>query len=202
MLKIGGRFGLGRGIILYYHASDTPGIERLEPRISSHHVPLIYFSKKRENVLVYLSNAVIKYCIENGFRHEGVWAKWASYGFDKDGVQRIEEYYPNALVETYMGVGGYIYSAQNVEDCGFQVKIPDAVTSDIPVPVASCEYVRDAYEAILNAERKKLIRITYYDQLSDKTRAWIARTIRNEYENAAGQPDYRFFLKAKFSEIV
>ena len=47
---------------MYYHASSVPGIEVLEPRISNHGIPLIYFSKKRENVLVYLSNAVEKYC--------------------------------------------------------------------------------------------------------------------------------------------
>lgn len=31
---------------MYYHASQTKGIEVLEPRISNHGVPLIYFSKK------------------------------------------------------------------------------------------------------------------------------------------------------------
>ena len=46
---------------MYYHASPTAHIRELEPRISEHGVPLIYFSKKRENVLVYLSNAVEKY---------------------------------------------------------------------------------------------------------------------------------------------
>ena len=47
---------------MYYHASPVEGIRQLEPRVSNHSVPLVYFSKKRENVLVYLSNAVEKYC--------------------------------------------------------------------------------------------------------------------------------------------
>ena len=47
---------------MYYHASPVGGIRQLEPRISNHGVPLIYFSRKRENVLVYLSNAIEKYC--------------------------------------------------------------------------------------------------------------------------------------------
>ena len=67
--------------IIYYHASQVDGIFILEPRISNHDVPLIYFSKKRENVLVYLSNAVEKYCKENGFKHEGNYLKWGPYGF-------------------------------------------------------------------------------------------------------------------------
>lgn len=44
----------------FFHASQIKGIQVLEPRISNHNLPLIYFSGKRENVLVYLSNAVEK----------------------------------------------------------------------------------------------------------------------------------------------
>ena len=49
---------------MYFHASPIEGIKILKPQISEHGVPLIYFSKKRENVLVYLSNAIEKYCKE------------------------------------------------------------------------------------------------------------------------------------------
>ena len=52
---------------MYYHASQVEGIKQLEPRVSDHHVPLVYFSTKRENTLVYLSNAIEKYCRETGF---------------------------------------------------------------------------------------------------------------------------------------
>ena len=51
---------------MYYHASSIGGITRLEPRISNHGIPLIYFSQKRENVLVYLCNAIEKFCKETG----------------------------------------------------------------------------------------------------------------------------------------
>lgn len=55
---------------MYYHASSVKGIERLEPRISNHGIPLLYFSKKRENVLVYLSNVeTILEEYENADRH-------------------------------------------------------------------------------------------------------------------------------------
>ena len=50
---------------MYYHASPIGTIKRLEPRVSNHGVPLVYFSKKRENVLVYLSNAIERYCKES-----------------------------------------------------------------------------------------------------------------------------------------
>ena len=82
---------------MLYHASPTGGLTVLTPHVSNHGHPLVYFSKKRENVLVYLSNAVEKYCRDTGFVHTGQWEKWGPYGFDLDGVQRREEYYPNAL---------------------------------------------------------------------------------------------------------
>ncbi|WP_196805776.1 hypothetical protein [Butyrivibrio sp. WCD2001] len=77
---------------------------------------MIYFSRKRENVLVYLSNAVEKYCRETGFAFDGIWQKWGPYGFGKEGRLCLEEYYPNALEETYSGVSGYIYSASEIEN--------------------------------------------------------------------------------------
>lgn len=58
---------------MYYHASPIGTIKQLEPRTSNHGVPLVYFSKKRENVLVYLSNAIERYCKETGFSYDGRW---------------------------------------------------------------------------------------------------------------------------------
>ena len=187
---------------MYYHASPVEGIRQLEPRISNHGVPLVYFSRKRENVLVYLSNAVEKYCRETGFAYEGRWQKWGPYGFDRDGIQRLEEYYPDALVKTYKGVSGYIYRAERITDSGFALQIPDAAASSAPVPVSGVEFVPDAYEAILEAERSGLIRILRYEQMPDKMREWNRRTILEEYENAADHPDYRHFLRGNFPDII
>lgn len=187
---------------MYYHASQTAGISQLEPRISNHNIPLIYFSGKRENVLVYLSNAVEKYCKEHDFVYDGNWSKWGPYGFEKDGRLRIEEYYPNALESTYKGVSGYIYSVSDVEDSGFALRIPDAVTSEVPVKVSGVEFVSDAYEEILKAERDGLIVITRYGELTAQKREWIIKTIRQEYEDAKEHPEYGFFLRENFPWVV
>ena len=183
---------------VYFHASPIGGIKLLEPRISNHGIPLIYFSKKRENVLVYLSNAIEKYCKETAFDFFGKCTKWGSYGFHKDGTQRIEEYYPNALVDTYKGVSGYIYAAEEVTDSGFQIQIPDAVTSSNPVLVKSCEFVPDAYEAILAAEQEGLLSVSRYEDASQTQLEWIERTMQKEYEEAIDQPEYRHFIEGKF----
>ena len=187
---------------MYYHASSIKDLSTLEPHISNHNIPLVYLSKKRENVLVYLSNAIQKYCIEQGLEYSGVWQKWASYGFDKDGVQRIEEYYPDALIDTYKGVSGYIYVAEMVEDSGFQTQIPDAITSEKPVVVTGCEYIDDAYEAIITAEKEGLVRISRYNELSPQMKKWLKDAIIKEYEQAAEHPEYRFFLEAKFGDLL
>ena len=120
---------------MYYHASPIEGITRLEPRVSNHGIPLIYFSKKRENVLVYLNNAIEKYCRDTGFSYDGKWEKWGPYGFDKDGRQRLEEYYPNALISTYKGVSGIIYSVETIVESDFALQIPDAAASSIPAGI-------------------------------------------------------------------
>ena len=187
---------------MYYHASQTPDISILQPHLSEHGRPLVYFSDRRENVLIYLSNAVEKYCRENGFNHNGVYQKWGPYGFDSDGILRIEEYYPNALEETYKNTSGYIYTCFSIPFDAFQVNIPHAFVSNIPVKPSSCEYIFDAYEEILKAQNSDLIRITPYDEFIAKRRNWLERIIMSEYKEATEHPEYRFFLRGKFPEIL
>ena len=184
---------------MLYHASQTPNIQTLEPRISNDGVPRIYFSDKRENVLVYLSNAVEKTCRERGFAHTGKWQKWASYGFTQDGRLRFEEYYENALEDTYAGVSGYIYSVAKSDVMQPIPNIRSAFFAEMPVPVVSCEFVPDAMEAMLSAEQQGKIVITRFAELTDRMREWLYRTTLDEYRSAS--PDYRFFLENKFPYV-
>lgn len=187
---------------MYYHASPVKDIYVLEPRISNHGIPFIYFSKKRENVLVYLSNAVEKYCKETNFLYDGIWQKWAAYGFNEDGRQRIEEYYPNALEKTYKGVEGYVYMTEEIEEADFQTQIPDAATSSAAVKVTGVEFVPDAYEAILEAEKQGLLTIDRYEEMTERRKEWLRKTIKKEYADATDHPEYRHFLKGNFSDIL
>ena len=188
---------------MYYHASPIKGIKVLEPRISNHNIPLVYFSTKRENTFVYLSNAVEKLCKEKGFIYEGVWSKWGPYGFDSQGILQYEEYYPNALEETYEGVGGYIYSCTNVEkDMDFELKISDAIVSRKNVYVDSCEIIDDALDNILKAEKAGQIRIVRYDDFISKREKWLQSIIKSEYSEAINHPEYQFFLEEKFAKYL
>ena len=186
---------------LYYHASQVGDIEVLEPRVSNHNTPLIYFSTKRENVLVYLSNAVEKYCKETGFSHNDKWHKWASYGFDANGILTLDEYYPDAIADTYKGISGYIYYVDAIQKNKNNINISNAVTTSEPAIVTNVEFIEDAYSEIIKASESGLIKIRRYEDMSDKMLSWIENTIKNEYANAENKPDYRYFLKAKFDFI-
>ena len=187
---------------MYYHASPVKGITVLEPRVSNHGIPLIYFSKKRENVLVYLSNSIEKYCRETGFAYDGPWQKWGPYGFEPDGRLQLQEYYPDAMASTYRGVSGYIYRAEEITEADLDLQIPHAACSSGPVPVTGVEFVPDAYQAILQAEQEGLITILRYEKMPEKMKNWLARITREEYDAAEDHPEYRYFLRAKFAEYL
>lgn len=185
---------------MYYHASQTANITVLEPRTSNHGVPLVYFSRKRENTLVYLSNAIERFCRETGYVHTGKWTKWGPYGF-KNGILQLDEYYPNALEDTYRGVSGYIYRAACIQEAGQDINIPDAAVSTGPVAVDGAEFVPDAYEAILDAAHRGLIFIRRYENLPESMHVWIRENMQREYDTAGEQPEYRYFLENKFDFI-
>ena len=111
---------------------------------------------------------------------------------------RLQEYYPDAVKKTYKGVSGYIYFSETIEDSGFELNIPNAATSSVRTEIDGVEYIPDAYEEILRAEEAGLILIQRYEDLLDKMKEWIEKTIKEEYEKAADHPEYRHFLKGHF----
>jgi len=187
---------------MYYHASQTNGIKELEPRISNHNIPLIYFSSKKENVLVYLSNVVEKYCKETNYKNNGKYTKWASYGFTKDGKLKLEEYYPNATLETYKGVSGYIYSVNSVPGIEKLEDIPYAFKTKKNVKVDMIEYIPDAYEAIMEEVNNGNILLIKYEEFIKIKKDWLEKTITKEYNESDNKPEYKYFLVNKFKDII
>lgn len=183
---------------MYYHASRTKGIKVLEPRVSNHDVPLIYFSNKRENVLVYLSNAIEKFCNETNFHYNGIYSKWGPYSFTKDGKLQLEEYYPNATIKTYKGVNAYIYHINNVPGIEKLDNISYAFKTNIPTVVDSVEYIPDAYDAIMQEVNKGNIVLVKYDEFIKRKRIWLEHIIEKEYEEALDHPEYKYFLENHF----
>lgn len=186
---------------MLFHASPVPGIQVLEPRISNHGTPLVYLSDRRENVLVYLSNAIEKFCRETGLPPRGSYRKWGSYGFTEDGLLKLDEYWPNATRETYEGVSGYVYSVEGGDSLKPLADIPHAYVSSEPLQVAECEFVPDAYQAMEQAAAEGKLRLSFYRNNSREMLEWIEKSIVQEYEEAKDDPDYRKFLKAKFPQV-
>ena len=182
---------------MYYHASGVEGLKVLKPHISNHGKPLVYFSSKRENILVYLSNAVEKHIKDKYNRPLNKYTKWASYGITTDGRVRVEEYYPNATIETFKGVSGYIYSVNQLDDAKPLKGIQDVYVTQDEVLVDGCEYIADAYEELLKAEQEGKIVIERFETITEQKHQWIEKTIISEYDNTDND-DYKEFLLDKF----
>lgn len=183
---------------MYYHASQTQGIEILEPRVSNHGEPLVYLSDRRENVLVYLSNAVERFCRERGIDPQGPYSKWGSYGFGPDGRLCLDEYWPNATEATYGGVAGYIYTSPGNGLLRPLADVPHAFVSGSPVPAAGCEFVPDALKALREAEAEGKIVLKRYEENSEKMLQFIAKGVQQEYADPQSPEHYRAFLREKF----
>ena len=116
---------------MYYHASPIKGIKVLEPRISNHNIPLVYFSTKRENTFVYLSNAVEKLCKEKGFIYEGVlrlYNRVFSNGINKQyAVEMVR------IVKKYNRFYGTIMALQVFSTLFLEKILPKKLARQIPM---------------------------------------------------------------------
>ena len=182
---------------MYYHASNVKDLKVLKPHVSDHGKSWVYFSIKRENILVYLSNAVEKHIKEKYNRPLKEYSKWASYGITKDGKVRIEEYYPNAMKDTFEGVSGYIYHVKNLDNAQALNGIKDVFVTQDEINIDGCEFVQDAYVEILKAEKAGLIVLERFEDISEQKLQWIEKTIINEFANSDND-DYKEFLLDKF----
>lgn len=128
---------------MFFHASQIGKIKILEPRIPNHNIPLIYFSDKRENVLVYLSNAVEKVCKEKHFK------------FSCNQItpyQKLNIKIPNAFI-----------SAQKtaVDNCEF---IPDAYNEIVRAEANGLITILRYNEFISNIKRKEWLKKAIIDE--------------------------------------
>lgn len=189
---------------MYYYASRNPDLKNLSLDTADHGIPALSLSSRKENVLTALSNAIEKYCQEKGHAYAPDWSSWNPQGFDRDGILCLEEYYPNAISDTYKGVYGYIYQVDTIPGAVKQEKTQDGirVTGSEPIPVCGCEYIPDAYEAILAAAESGAIRLLRFEDMKENTKKIIASLVKGDYENTEGNPAYRNFLADKFSHVI
>lgn len=186
---------------MFYHASSTADIKTLIPFSSGHGTPLVYFSTKKENTLVYLSNPVEKYCKEIGFEPSERYYRFMSYHFAEDNILEVLEYWPNALEETYAGVSGYIYATSHLPSTK-TMDLPYVTASETPITIESAEYIPDAYLALKQAEKEGKLRIVRYHENSTERLEHIKNLVCQEYKKAQVIPEYKIFLEAKFHSML
>lgn len=179
---------------MYYHASKTGNINILKPSISNHKKEYVYFSDKRENILIYVSNPIEKYCRENNFNYKDKYNWFAPYGFNKDGILCYEEYYPNLLYESYYGVSGYIYHVKSNNEIKPLKDIRNVYVSENPVPVDKIEYIDNVYNELLKEETNGKIKIIRYKDLTEDRKKQIKEIITKDYlENINDLPTKYFY---------
>ncbi|MBS7262638.1 MAG: hypothetical protein KIG36_03405 [Eubacteriales bacterium] len=180
---------------MLFHGSLTGGLNRLEPKTEEESGRTLWFSEKRENVLVYLADPIGRYCRETGFPIRQDRSKFATYGFTPEGLLQFDEYYPDALADTYRGQSGWIYSVKALAHAR-KGMIRDAVFTTESVPVEGCEFIPDVYEEILRCRDEGKLAIRRYEERSREALKRIEDTIKNEMKNAT--PAYAHFLRGKF----
>lgn len=185
----------------FYHASDIANLQELKPQSSVYiENPTLYFSSKMENVLIYLANPVKKFYEQKYGKSNQIFQKFATYGFNKEKLLTIDEYYPNALEENFGNVSGYIYEIEADPNSLCENKIPFVYSTNQPQKVVKSTYVPNALDLVLKFEQKGLIKINRFETLSEKK----LQIIKQQVEDCYAKTDDKIFkeyLTEKFSNL-
>lgn len=185
----------------FYHASDIANLQELKPQSSVYiENPTLYFSSKMENVLIYLANPVKKFYEQKYGKSNQIFQKFATYGFNKEKLLTIDEYYPNALEENFGDVSGYIYVIEADPNSLCENKIPFVYSTNQPQKVVKSTYVPNAFDLVLKFEQKGLIKINRFETLSEKK----LQIIKQQVEDCYAKTDDKIFkeyLTEKFSNL-
>jgi hypothetical protein len=176
--------------MIVYHGSSVADLTELQPHISEHKEPYIYFTN---NIAVAALYTVHK--VKRPYN-------WFPYGFDCHNIPVYNEYYPNALADVYNEKTGYIYPCSNIPDTENPTNINCAYVFKNPVKVDSCIILDDVYSALREYEKQGLLIVKRYEQLTGEQKDNIYKMIKNEIisNDLCYIPDcdYSKFLKVHF----
>lgn len=142
---------------LLYHCSPVSGLRELQPSVTK------YFGKPRQVCLT----ASLPMALMYGVKHFEY-----AYGYTRDRQIYYEEYFPNALEEIYGGKSASLYRCLFRGDME-TTQIPNEFVTPNPVPVVEEIPVPDVYQALLEQERLGALKIVRYQDMTDKSRAWL-----------------------------
>jgi hypothetical protein len=188
--------------LTYYHGSKTRGIQKLIPDYSLHGQKYVYLTTSFEVALIYTVNAIESFYDENNFDKPDKFQPWYSYGFNKDKVPVIEEYYPDATRKTYENKTGYIYVCKEPKKFSNPTNIHNAIVTKEEVHINSVISIDNIYAKMLELEKKELLLIKRYQEMSKEYLKNIYKMIKQDIKkyDLINKPahNYTVFLKSKF----
>lgn len=177
----------------FYHGSPVGGLTQLEPFLSEHKNPYIYFSTNPVVALLYAVKPVSKPF------------SFYPYGFDSEGTVVYSEYYKNAFEKVYKRKVGYLYECDDVEGVENPTQINCAYTVTQPVNIDRVTEITDCYERFKDYEKKGLFRIKPFETVSNKEMQMVYEDLKESIDkyNLRNYPDNEMsvFIRTNFPNV-
>ena len=167
----------------------------LEPRQADHGKPYVYLTEIEAVAAIYLCNGA-----EPPYY-------WFPYGFEKESrIPVYHEIYPDALKDIAQGVKGYIYEVEAEESQLTDLKgIPCAKLSQEPLKTVGCREVPDAYELLREFVRLGKMKVSRYEDKTEKQLDWwyngIAEELKSQNMIEKQDCSYAVFMKTKLPQV-
>lgn len=177
----------------FYHGSPIGGLNELQPFLSEHGKPYIYFATNPLVALLYAVKPVPKPF------------SFYPYGFDRNGNVIYSEYYENAFYDLYKGKVGYLYESDNLKSIDTLIQINCAYTSTEPIKVDRVTTIPDLYVFYNEQKEKGLFRVKHKNEISNKEMNFILDELRKDIEKSglmrSSQHAMSVFIQKHFPTI-
>jgi hypothetical protein len=177
----------------FYHGSPIGGLNELQPFLSEHGKPYIYFATNPLVALLYAVKPVPKPF------------SFYPYGFDRNGNVIYSEYYENAFFDLYKDKVGYLYECDNLKNIDKSTQINCAYTSTESIEVDRVTMISDLYAFYKRQEEKGVFRVKPKKDISQKEMNFVFDELRKDIEkgNLKNSPQHAMsiFIKKHFPTV-
>ena len=185
--------GEGDGSMVFYHGSSVGGLRELQPFLSEHGKPYIYFASKPQIALLYTVKVLPKPF------------SFYPYGFDKDGNVVYSEYFENAFEKIYKGKKGYLYECDHLANLENPTQINGTYTCTEPVKPDRVTEIPDVYEYYREQQEKGKFRIKTRAEISEKEMQFVQKYLldmmaQNQLKDHPEHPVSKF-IQENFNEL-
>ncbi len=178
--------------MILYHGSSVGNLIELNPFLSEHQKPYVYFSSNPVIALLHTVKPVPKPF------------SYYPYGFNEDKVV-YSEYYKNCFKDIYKGKTGFLYECENVKNITNPTLIKYVYASESTVKISRCIKIDDVYEAFMKYKENGLFAIKSFEEISEKELNFAYDEIRknmitHNLKKCIGNPMSQFII-THFSQI-